>query len=94
MRLWCMALAAWLSAAGADAQTLYVRAGRLVDPEKATVLQDRLIKVVDGRVASVSAWTGPPPGEAPLVDWSGYTVLPGLIDMHTHLADGVSEELM
>jgi len=92
MRIWFMALAAWLAAAaGADAQTLYVRAGRLVDPEKATVLQDRLIRVVDGRVASITTWAGPPPADAPFVDWSGYTVLPGLIDMHTHLADGYGE---
>src|SRR4029450_2395640 len=92
MRIWIMALAAWLAAAGsADAQTLYVRAGRLVDPERAAVLNDRLIKVVDGRVTSITAWSGPPPGDAPLVDWSGYSVLPGLIDMHTHLADGYGE---
>jgi imidazolonepropionase-like amidohydrolase len=92
MRIWIVALAVWLAAAaGAAAQNLYVRAGRLIDPERGAVLQDRLIKVVGGRVAAVTAWTGPPPGDAPLVDWSGYTVLPGLIDMHTHLADGYGE---
>jgi len=68
------------------ADTSYVRAGRLVDSEKGVVLTDRLIRIEDGRVAAVTAYA-PPPAGAVVVDWSDYTVLPGLIDMHTHLAD-------
>ncbi len=75
-----------LSAAPASAQTVYVHAGRLIDTEKGTVETDRLIRVEDGRVAAVMPYAAPPAGAA-LVDWSTYTVLPGLIDMHTHLAD-------
>jgi len=70
----------------AFAKTIYVRAGRLIDTEQATVLADRLIRIDDGRVTAVMPFAPPPPG-ATLVDWSGYTVLPGFIDMHTHLAD-------
>ena len=82
-----LALAAMLSGAGAaQADTLYVHAGRLVDTEHGTVLADRLIRIEDGRVAAVTAFA-PPPAGAKLIDWSGYTVLPGLIDMHVHLAD-------
>lgn len=87
MRAWGLMLAAVLAATGARAETVYVRAGRLVDPERGVVLADRLIKVVDGKVAAVSAWA-PPPADGRLIDWSAYTVLPGLIDMHTHVADG------
>ena len=75
-----------LGASTARADTLYVHAGRLVDTEHGTVLTDRLIRIEDGRVAAVSPFTPPPPG-ARLIDWSGFTVLPGLIDMHVHLAD-------
>lgn len=87
MKLWGLVLAALLAATGACAETVYVRAGALVDPEKGAVETDRLIKVVDGRVTAVSAWA-PPPADGRLIDWSAYTVLPGLLDMHTHVADG------
>jgi len=68
------------------ADTSYVRAGRLVDVEAGVMLSDRLIRIDDGRVTAVTSFV-PPPAGAKLIDWSGYTVLPGLIDMHTHLAD-------
>ncbi|KQX24819.1 MULTISPECIES: Xaa-Pro dipeptidase [unclassified Sphingomonas] len=77
---------ALLVAGAAQAETSYVRAGRLIDSEKGVVLTDRLIRIDDGRVTAVTPYA-PPPAGAALVDWSGYTVLPGLIDMHTHLAD-------
>lgn len=70
----------------ANAETHYVRAGRLIDPEKGQVQSDRLIQIVDRRVIAITAYA-PPPAGANLTDWSAYTVLPGLIDMHTHLVD-------
>jgi len=70
----------------AHAETLYVRAGHLVDHEAGAVLGPRLLKVEDGRVAAVLP-DGPVPAGAKLVDWSAFTVLPGLIDCHVHLAD-------
>lgn len=70
----------------AHAETLYVRAGHLVDPEAGAVLGPRLLKVEDGRVAAVLP-DGPVPKGVKLVDWSAFTVLPGLIDCHVHLAD-------
>jgi imidazolonepropionase-like amidohydrolase len=78
-----------LTAAGygqAFAETRYVRAGRMIDAEKGVILTDRLIRIDDDRIVSVTPYA-PPPDNAKLVDWSAYTVLPGLIDMHTHLAD-------
>lgn len=39
---------------------------------------------------AVSAWSAFP-REGGLIDWSGYTVLPGLIDMHAHVADGFAD---
>jgi imidazolonepropionase-like amidohydrolase len=82
-----LAIFAWaLPIAAAHAETLYVHAGRLIDTEHGTVLADRLIRIDDGRVAAVTPYA-PPPAGTRLIDWSGYTVLPGLIDMHVHLAD-------
>ena len=90
MRSWVAAVAVGLAAAPAGAATVTVHAGHLIDPEQGRVLADQAITVVDGRVTSVAAWHGAP-AEGTVVDWSGYTVLPGLLDCHTHLADGSAE---
>jgi imidazolonepropionase-like amidohydrolase len=77
---------ALLLSSAATAETVDVRAGRLIDPAAAKVLTDQRIRIVDGRIASVAPWRD---ADGPAtVDWSNETVLPGLIDLHTHLADG------
>ncbi len=70
----------------ACADTRYVHAGSLIDTETGRVLPDQLIRIVDGRVASIGPWRGAPT-DGVVTDWSGYQVIPGLIDMHTHLTD-------
>ena len=77
---------ALLLATAASSQTLDVHAGRLIDPAAARVLTDQRIRIVDGKIMAVTPWRD---GDGPAaVDWSGETILPGLIDLHTHLADG------
>jgi imidazolonepropionase-like amidohydrolase len=76
-------------AAPARAESVVVRAGRLLDVEQGTYLPDRAIRIEDGRIVSVTPWSGTARG-ARLVDWSAYTVLPGLIDLHTHLVGDIS----
>jgi len=80
-----MAAAALLGSA-ASAQTVDVHAGRVIDPGSAKVLTAQRIHIVDGKIASVAPWKASDGPSA--IDWTGYTVLPGLIDLHTHLADG------
>jgi len=75
-----------LGAASSAAQTTDVHAGRLIDPAAGKVLTDQRIRIVDGKIASVVPWRDADGPAA--IDWSGETVLPGLIDLHTHLADG------
>ena len=82
-----LALLAGVVSLPAAAQTLDVRAGRLIDPASGQVLSDRRIRIVDGRIAAVEPWQATAK-DAAVVDWSGFTVLPGLIDLHTHIADG------
>jgi imidazolonepropionase-like amidohydrolase len=87
MRTLLAALAALLLAPpAASAQTLYVHAGQVIDTVRGEAIGERLIRIVDGRIVAVSPWA--PPADGPVLDWSRYTVLPGLIDMHTHVADG------
>ncbi len=72
------------------AETVVVRAGRMLDVEHGKYLPDRAIRIEDGRVASVTPWTPASRGGGRLIDWSAYAVLPGLIDLHTHLVGDIS----
>ena len=71
------------------AQNMDVHAGRVIDPASAKVLTDQRIRIVNGKIAAVSPWRDA--DGAAQVDWSRLTVLPGLIDLHTHVADGATE---
>lgn len=75
------------------AKTLYVETGGLVDVVEGKVLTGQCIGVAEDKITTVAA-CGPTPTGAERIDWSAYTVLPGLIDLHTHLADaGQSADL-
>ena len=77
----------------ASAQSLYVVTGALLDVERGALAAGQCILVTDDRISRVETCTATPDG-AQRVDWSGLTVLPGLIDLHTHLADaGQSADL-
>jgi imidazolonepropionase-like amidohydrolase len=81
-----LAAAALMLATPAFAQTMDVHAGRVIDPASGKVLTDQRIRIADGKFAAITPWRAADGPAA--VDWTGYTVLPGLIDLHTHLADG------
>lgn len=84
-----VACAAAALAAPAHAESVVVHAGRVLDVEQGGYLPDRAIRIEDGRIVSVTPWSGTARG-ARLIDWSAYTVLPGLIDLHTHLVGDIS----
>jgi len=61
-----------------------VRAGRLIDGRGGPAVRDALVVVEGDRIASV-ATGGSAPAGAEVIDLSHATVLPGLIDTHTHV---------
>lgn len=71
----------------ASAQVTVVKAGRLIDPDSGTVLTDQKILIVGNKIAAVGHELHIP-ADAKWIDLSDKTVLPGMIDCHTHLADG------
>jgi imidazolonepropionase-like amidohydrolase len=65
---------------------VYIRAGRLFDGTSDTVRQNAVIMVQDDRIQSVvTEGRFAVPAGANVIDLSRATVLPGLIDCHTHL---------
>jgi imidazolonepropionase-like amidohydrolase len=83
-------LGLWFSCVASTAQVTVVKAGKLIDPDAGTVLNDQVILIRDNKVEAVGKGLAIPTG-ARVIDLSRMTVLPGLIDCHTHVADGASD---
>ena len=71
-------------------QVTAIKAGRLIDPDAGTALTDQVILIDNNKIEAVGKAL-PIPSGAKLIDLSSMTVLPGLIDCHTHLADGAPD---
>ena len=71
--------------AAATTRTI-VRAGRVLDVHTGKVLSGQAIVIEDGKIVSIGPYSGAHVDtNAKVIDLSGKTVLPGLIDAHTHL---------
>ena len=62
-----------------------VKAGRLIDPETGAAANNQTILVRDGRIMAIGSNLAVP-HDAEVIDLSQLTVMPGLVDSHTHLA--------
>jgi imidazolonepropionase-like amidohydrolase len=62
-----------------------IKAGRLIDPATGTAATNQLIIIEGERIKEVGANLAIPSG-ATVIDLSKLTVLPGLVDAHTHMA--------
>ena len=74
------------NAATAPAQRTLVRAGHLLDVKTGQLLNDQTIVVTGSTIQSIAPTASVPAQPSDTVlDLSSLTVLPGLIDVHTHL---------
>lgn len=65
---------------------IYIKAGYLYDSKKNELLEKRVIHIKNGKIVAIGAFnTIPKNTEKEVVDLSEYTILPGLIDAHTHV---------
>ena len=82
------------SQAAPNGQVTAIRAGRLFDPKSGTNLTNQVVLISGDRITDV----GPAdrvqvPAGAKVIDLSQATVLPGLVDGHSHIYDTLSPAL-
>lgn len=66
------------------AQVTAIRAGAVVDPATGTSQRNQVLLIEGRKIKAIGADLAVPPG-ATVIDLSDRTVLPGLMDAHTHL---------
>ncbi|MEN9382712.1 MAG: hypothetical protein RI940_1595 [Bacteroidota bacterium] len=64
--------------------TIIIKAGKLIDVENGKVLVNQMILVQNDSIVKIASRINIPK-DATIIDLSKYTVLPGLIDCHTHI---------
>jgi imidazolonepropionase-like amidohydrolase len=86
LRLGALSVVLLASAAQADEKPAItaVRATRLLDPKSGRVLRDAVVLIEGDRIQAAGADVRVPAG-AKVIDLGDATLLPGLIDCHTHL---------
>ncbi len=67
------------------ADTLYIKAGQLLNPVDGTVSKDVVITIEDEKVVNVGGRFRDIPRDAEVIDLSAAFLLPGVMDMHTHI---------
>lgn len=86
------AVLALTAAPAALAETIIIHAGSVITDADAAPTGQATITVTDGKVTSIDDGFLPTPEGATMVHLPDHTVLPGLIDLHTHLSGDPSGE--
>ena len=74
-----------LSSVNAQTKLIAIKAGKLIDVISGTVLSNQIILIENNKIVDVGANISIPKN-AEVIDLSNSTVLPGLMDCHTHLS--------
>lgn len=79
-------LAVLLFSAPALAEVSYLTADRMIDPVSGRVIEQPALLIEDGKISAAGTQANlAAPDGAGLIELPGKTILPGLIDMHTHV---------
>lgn len=88
----CAAALAVATMSSAAAETLFVTADRMIDPVSQRVIESPGLLIENGKVvAAGSSASMTIPAGTPTIDLSGRTILPGFIDMHTHMTGSATK---
>src|SRR5215467_5500998 len=67
----------------ATAKKTYIQAGHLLDVKTGKLMNNVLVTIENGKISAVGS--GAAPGDGTVIKLPNSTLLPGLIDAHTHL---------
>jgi len=65
-------------------KNIFIKAGKLYDSKNSELLENKIIQIQGSKISSIRE-DEPLPENSQVIDLSEYTVLPGLIDAHTHV---------
>lgn len=91
MRIMVVLLLVCCASASVRGETI-IHAGRLIDGRGGPVQTEMTLVVKHGRISKIVSGYQPAAPDDRLIKLVGYTVLPGLMDMHTHLLSQHSKE--
>jgi imidazolonepropionase-like amidohydrolase len=84
----CVGSTTILAAPAAGSGDAIIRADRMLDVHTGRIVKNVRIVIEDGRIVTLTGGAATPPdddGEDGVINLGDMTILPGLIDMHTHL---------
>jgi len=88
MKLLAAIIIALIAANTAHAQTYAIIADRLIDGKSDRAINNPVVIVQGNKIIDIK-FNATAPDSATVINLKGYTILPGMMDMHTHLlADG------
>ena len=75
----------FVAASASAQQTIVIKAGTLIDGRSSDVKKNQTIVIRGNRIVSVGETLAKFPDGTRVIDLSNMTVLPGMIDAHTHI---------